>query len=246
MVGVTGIGSAGAATPRSAGTAEALLAANTSGKAVNVEGLAKDLAALPARDADAATAAVQTSLSPVQRGELDRALAAISPPGEASATVGANEVQWTLDANGHPKTATATLSELQPEGTERSSAETSAQDRVRERGKDDDDAGHVIGHRFLGDQGERNMFPQNFNFNRSAYKTLENEWASWIEAGATVKINVTLKGGTSDRPDQVGVTYEAFNVAGKRVYKNAELFDNAAGQTFDRISAADIRAMLGQ
>lgn len=166
--------------------------------------------------------------------------------GTASAKVGRNEVKWTLDAQGRPTTATATLSELQPKGAPRSSAETGAQDNVRARGKADDDAGHIIGHRFTGDQGERNMFPQNFNFNRSAYKTMENEWAGWIEAGGTVKVNVALKGGDGARPDQVGVVYEVFNDAGKRVYKNIELFDNAAGQTFDRVSTADIKAMLGQ
>lgn len=166
--------------------------------------------------------------------------------GAASAKVGRNEVKWTLDASGRPTTATATLSELQPKGAVRGGAETSAQDAVRARGLADDDAGHIIGHRFLSDQGTRNMFPQNFNFNRSAYKTMENEWASWIEAGATVKVNVALKGGTGARPDQVGVVYEVFNAAGKRVYKNSELFSNAAGQTFDRVSAKDIRATLGR
>ena len=163
-----------------------------------------------------------------------------------TARVGDNTVTWTLDASGRPTSASATLSELQPKGTVRGKDELSAQDHVRGRGLDDDDAGHIIGHRFLSDQGERNMFPQNFNFNRSAYKTMENEWAGWIEAGGTVKINVALKGGTADRPAQVGVVYEVVNAAGKRVFKNSELFDNAAGQVFDRVSTADIRKMLAK
>ena len=170
----------------------------------------------------------------------------VAAAGVHTAHVGKNEVTWTIDANGRPTSASATLSEVQPTGTKRSSDELSAQDRVRERGLDDDDAGHIIGHRFMPDQGERNMFPQNFNFNRSAYKTMENEWAAWVDAGATVKVNVALKGGTADRPAQVGVVYEVFNEAGKRVFKNSELFDNAAGQTFDRVSTADIRKMLGK
>jgi hypothetical protein len=163
-----------------------------------------------------------------------------------TARVGDNTVTWTLDAGGRPTSASATLSELQPKGAVRGKDELSAQDHVRGRGLDDDDAGHIIGHRFLSDQGERNMFPQNFNFNRSAYKTMENEWAGWIEAGGTVKINVALKGGTADRPAQVGVVYEVVNAAGKRVFKNSELFDNAAGQVFDRVSTADIRKMLAK
>lgn len=162
------------------------------------------------------------------------------------ATSGRNEVTWTLDAKGQPTQANATLSELQPKGVKRGQSELDAQDNVRARGIADDDAGHIIGHRFMGDQGPSNMFPQNFNFNRSAYKTMENEWAAWIENGATVKVNVSLKGGTEARPAQVGVSYEVFDAAGKRVFKNSELFDNAAGQAFDRVSTADIKSMLGK
>lgn len=170
----------------------------------------------------------------------------VAAAGVHSAKVGDNSVTWTLDASGRPTSASATLSELQPKGAARGSDELSAQDKVRGRGLDDDDAGHIIGHRFLGDQGVRNMFPQNFNFNRSAYKTMENEWAAWIDAGGTVKVNVALKGGTADRPAQVGVVYEVLNAQGKRVFKNSELFDNAAGQVFDRVSTADIRKLLGK
>lgn len=166
--------------------------------------------------------------------------------GVRTARIGDNQVSWTLDANGRPASASATLSEVQPSGTKRGSDELSAQDEVRARGLDDDDAGHIIGHRFLGDQGAANMFPQNFNFNRSAYKTMENEWAAWIEAGGTVKVDVALKGGTADRPAQVGVVYEVFNAEGKRVFKNSELFDNASGQVFDRVPTADIRKLLGK
>ncbi len=170
----------------------------------------------------------------------------VAAAGVHNARLGNNQVTWTVDANGRPTSASATLSELQPKGAKRSSDELSAQDEVRARGIDEDDAGHIIGHRFMGDQGSINMFPQNFNFNRSAYKTLENEWAAWIDAGGTVKVNVALKGGTPDRPAKVGVVYEVFNADGKRVFKNSELFDNAAGQVFDRVSTADINKLLGK
>ncbi len=161
-----------------------------------------------------------------------------------TAKVGANSVEWSVDANGYPKHVEATLSELQPSGATRSSAETTAQDQVRGRGIDGDDAGHVIGHRFLGDQGTRNMFPQQFNFNRGAYKTMENEWAAWIDHGGTVKAKVDLLGGTPERPDQVKVTYEVFNEAGKRVFRNTDVFDNAAGQSFDRVPTDRIANLL--
>lgn len=171
-------------------------------------------------------------------------LADVAEAGVHTANVGSNSVTWTSDANGYPKHVEATLSELQPAGAKRSSGETSAQDEVRGRGVEGDDAGHVIGHRFLGDQGTRNMFPQNFNFNRGAYKTMENEWAAWIDHGGTVKAKVDLIGRTAERPAQVKVTYEVFNEAGKRVFRNTDLFDNAAGQTFDRVPTDRIANLL--
>jgi len=163
-----------------------------------------------------------------------------------TATVGRNRVEWTLDAQGRPTSVTATLSELQPKGAPRGADELAAQDAVRGRGLADDDAGHVIGHWFMGDQGPGNMFPQNFNFNRSAYKTMENEWAAWIEHGGTVRTRVELIGGTADRPAQVGVLYEVFDGAGKRVFRNQAEFDNVANQTFDRLPTAEVRQRLGR
>lgn len=177
---------------------------------------------------------------------FDGGTQATARAGVHGAKIGANSAEWTLNAAGEPTRVTATLRELQPAGTPRGKAELDAQDAVRERGKADDDAGHVIGHRFLGDQGARNMFPQNFNFNRSAYKKLENEWADWIGHGGTVKVDVELIGGKAGRPDQVGVSYEVFDDAGRRVFDNQELFANAAGQVFDRVPAAEMSARLAR
>lgn len=181
------------------------------------------------------------------KGQLDeffgrgtRAADEAAQAGVHSARVGRNSVEWTTDANGYPTHVTAELSELQPPGSRRGASELEAQDTVRERGLNDDDAGHVIGHRFLGDQGTRNMFPQNFNFNRSAYKKMENEWADWIEHGATVRADVTLMGGTPERPDRIGVAYDVVNAAGETVFHREVRFRNQAGQSFDRLDAAEI------
>ncbi|WP_066546622.1 MULTISPECIES: DNA/RNA non-specific endonuclease [unclassified Sphingomonas] len=206
--------------------------------------------AIPQSAIDALPAGARDAIGNMKR-QLDdffapRAAANAATATNLTARVGANSVQWTVDANGYPTRVTATLSELQPSGTPRGNAELDAQDVTRARGLSDDDAGHVIGHRFLGDQGTRNMFPQNFNFNRSAYKTLENEWAGWIRNGGTVRVEVELIGGTGGRPDQVGATYEVFNDAGRRVFDNQELFDNAAGQQFQRVPNADMSRILNQ
>jgi DNA/RNA non-specific endonuclease len=152
-----------------------------------------------------------------------------------SAKVGRNDVKWTVDANGQTVKAEATLREVFP-GAKRSSAETKAQ------GQADDVGGHIVGHRFVKDQGEVNLFPQNVQFNNSAYRKLENEWADWIKQGKEVQIDVQLSGGTAARPDTIDVFYKVVDPAtGKTVYKDSANFANQAGQTFDRLPRSDIK-----
>ncbi|KAI1691473.1 hypothetical protein DdX_21852 [Ditylenchus destructor] len=52
----------------------------------------------------------------------------------------------------------------------RSSAESREQSATGRAGIDGDQGGHIIGHRFLPDQGTVNMFPQAGQFNNSAYR----------------------------------------------------------------------------
>ena len=110
-----------------------------------------------------------------------------------------------------------------------------------------------MAHRFVGDQGDINMFPQNGvsmeglkNFNGSAYKSMENELADWVEAGGTVKFDVSFDDFVGDRPGTVGVNYVVTNDAGDVVYRNEQLFDNEAGQTFNRVSKSDIAARMAE
>ncbi|TRW16770.1 DNA/RNA non-specific endonuclease [Glacieibacterium frigidum] len=159
---------------------------------------------------------------------------------------GDNAVTWQVDAVGRPTRAEATLTEVVPAGTKRAAPETQAQDAVRALGNTGDDAGHIIGHRFMPDQGSVNMFPQELNFNRGAYKTMENEWAGWIDAGGTVKVKVDLTGGTANRPDKVAVSYEVFDDAGKLIYTKAQRFTNAADQSFNRVASDDIQRLMGR
>lgn len=162
---------------------------------------------------------------------------------ERSATVGRNEATWTLDALGRPVRAEATLREVFVD-LERSSAEQRAQGEAADRGIEGDHGGHIIGHRFVKDQGLDNLFPQNGDFNISAYKTLENEMADWVEAGAEVRVAVDLLG-SGDRPVRVRVVYEVVNAAsGEIVYDNNVLFENAPDQTFDRAPSSDMKDIL--
>ncbi|MDO5624487.1 MAG: DNA/RNA non-specific endonuclease [Pseudomonadota bacterium] len=149
------------------------------------------------------------------------------------ATVGRNQISWTTNAAGETVAAKATLSEVFS-GASRSSRETAAQAQAAARGVDGDVGGHIIGHRFTRDQGITNMFPQNGQFNNSAYRKLENEWADWItKRGGTVEVDIRMVG-NSPRPDRVEVSYQLKDASGNIVEDVFESFRNQAGQTFDR------------
>lgn len=157
-----------------------------------------------------------------------------------TANIGENTVTWTNDSEGRPIRAEADLSEVFT-GIDRSSAETRAQGESADRGIEGDQGGHLIGHRFVKDQGLKNLFPQNGNFNVSAYKKLENEWADWVDSGKDVHITVELTPVNQDRPDKVRVSYEVTDPAdGRVVYDQRVTFRNEAGQQFDRVSRADM------
>ncbi len=157
-----------------------------------------------------------------------------------TAHIGENTVTWTNDAEGRPIRAEADLTEVFS-GIDRGSAETRAQREAAGRGIEGDQGGHIIGHRFVKDQGLKNLFPQNGNFNVSAYKKLENEWADWIDTGMDVHITVDLAPGGQDRPDRVRVAYEVTDPAdGRVVYDQRVTFRNEAGQQFDRVPRADM------
>jgi hypothetical protein len=157
--------------------------------------------------------------------------------------VGQNEVRWTNDAQGRPAHAEATLREVH-DGAPRSSAEQKAQSDTGKAGLEGDQGGHIIGHRFMPDQGAGNMFPQAGQFNNSAYRTMENEWADWVKAGAEVRVTVDLKDFQGVRPDRVNVSYDIYDKGGNMIYQGGERFLNEAGQVFDRVPKADIETLL--
>ncbi len=156
--------------------------------------------------------------------------------------VGKNDVTWKLDAEGYPVRAEGDLREVFPNAT-RSSAETKAQGKAGDRGQADDVGGHIFGHRFVLNQGDKNLFPQNGQFNNSAYKKLENEWADWIKTGKKeVHVEIEFSGGTAARPDKMEVFYKVVDPAtGKTVSKKTVDFDNEAGQVFDRTPKKDMQ-----
>lgn len=159
---------------------------------------------------------------------------------EVTGSAGQNTVKWTVNAEGETVKAEATLKEVFADAP-RSSAERKAQQAAADAGRDGDVGGHIIGHRFVKDQGEVNLFPQNTQFNNSAYRTMENEWAGWIDKGKQVDVEITLSGGTATRPDRVNVRYTVTDPAtGDVVFSRAKPFQNEAGQTFDRVPSKDM------
>jgi hypothetical protein len=166
-------------------------------------------------------------------------LAAIGPK-PVTTRVGRNDVSWTVDADGRTVSAHADLREIF-DHAKRTGAEREAQAARGALGEADDVGGHIIGHRFIKAHGEKNIFPQNTQFNNSAYRTMENEWADWIRSGHELSVDVKLIG-DGVRPDRVEVFYKVVDPAnGKTVFKNSADFANEAGQVFDRVRKSDMK-----
>ena len=78
-----------------------------------------------------------------------------------------------------------------------------------------------------------------------AYKTLENEWAAWIDKGMDVRVSIDLSPRQADRPDRVRISYEVLDPAdGHRVYDQRVSFDNRAGQRYDRVDAGEMDGLI--
>ena len=162
-----------------------------------------------------------------------------------------NAVVWTLDDSGRPRSADATLTwEPGSGGRESDRIEANAQSRFRadnDMKGSGDDVGHVIAYRFVNGHGPVNMFPQQSHFNQRVFAAMEQEWADWLGAGMDVRIQVALGPENTPRPDQVRVDYEVIDPAsGRAVYDpRMVVFDNEAGQVYDRIAREDMDSMIG-
>jgi len=108
-------------------------------------------------------------------------------------------------------------------------------------GSSTDDGGHLGAHRFYGDTPDEGIVPQAANLNRGAWKRMENEWADWVGKGYQVDYSVEIMPPGATRPDSFVVEYTVTNPATNDVaYRNFPMFDNAAGETFDRVSRGDM------
>ena len=161
-----------------------------------------------------------------------------------------NKVVWTLDDSGRPLSADATLTwEPSSQGRDSDRIEGNAQSRFRadnEMKGSGDDVGHMIAYRFVNGHGPVNMFPQESQFNQRVFASMEQEWSDWLAEGMEVRIEIDLDPGNTRRPDEVRVDYAVIDPAtGKAVYDPTLIvFDNEAGQVFDRIARNDMDGMI--
>ncbi len=84
-----------------------------------------------------------------------------------------------------------------------------------------DEGGHFIGRRFNGPLDDFNHFAQDMNFNRSAYKSMENDWQRALDRGASVNVEITPHyTGSSLRPSSLGIFYTIDGVPFPRSFVN--------------------------
>jgi len=163
-----------------------------------------------------------------------------------------NEVDWRFDAQGRPVAAEATLTwEPGSSGRDSDRIEADAQAGFREDNDlkgSGDHVGHILAYRFVNGHGPVNMFPQDGHLNTGPYVSMENEWADWLAHGMELRIEIRLSPDNARRPDQVVVDYEVIDPAdGDVVYDpRVVVFDNRAGETFDRVARNDMDEMIEQ
>lgn len=126
-----------------------------------------------------------------------------------------NGWRHTLDSQGR------TIRVEQPNLKVNKATKRSATNQKRAGGKDrlpTDEGGHYGGRRFEGPTHEFNHFAQDMNFNRGAYKRLENKWQALKDAGHKVEVEITPRfRGDSLRPDRLVVHYSVDGVPQRSV-----------------------------
>jgi hypothetical protein len=141
------------------------------------------------------------------------------------------EVKWAVNKSGVAVACKAILTEVHV-GAKRSSKEKSAQLKSGKSGKKGDQGGHIVGHRFIGEHGLLNMFPQNARFNVSDWKVMENEWARKIGEGYGIELAIFFTDYVGVRPSTISVKWSTYDIAtDKTVEKFTEKFTNTKHQT---------------
>jgi len=133
----------------------------------------------------------------------------------------------TYEVNGYMHTTDAEGRIVSSEGnlrlsnTERARIEDSAECIGKGDQLPTDDRGHQIGARFDGSNGMENLVPQDFNLNRGAFKSFEDQLAKHLEAGDEVYYKIeNIYDDLSRRPESFNVTYSINGETFVKVFKN--------------------------
>jgi hypothetical protein len=145
---------------------------------------------------------------------------AAEAPAEQRLRIEKNGYQFQIDAQVRPRRISGQLTEATGRRSRSAQAQAGGKDRRRT-----DDGGHYIAARFNGPRDAFNHFAQDANFNRGAYRALEDSWAKSIRSGHKVFVDIIPHyAGNSMRPGGLEVFYF---IDGKR-YRT--YFPNGKGQ----------------
>lgn len=87
--------------------------------------------------------------------------------------------------------------------------------QVRGQGLPTDDTGHIIAKRFEGDNSLINLVPQDSNLNRGRWNSMESSWASEIDNGSTIDVQISLTyPESSSRPSDFVVKWTSTSPTG--------------------------------
>ena len=157
--------------------------------------------------------------------------------GQRMGKKGIQKGKWTNNPDGNLEEASGTLKVFFTK-TKRSSAEIKAQGLSGKNGLPGDQGGHIVAHRFVKDQGGKNLFPQNGNFNNSAFKTIENDYVRFIKKGYTVKFKHKLLkiNPKTGRPGSIKVEFTVTDANNNIIDEFRDIFKNGKNQIYERRS----------
>lgn len=121
-----------------------------------------------------------------------------------------NGYTYSIDSVGRTRRVTGILAETDmPRRSRTTQAQAGKPDR-----RASDDGGHYIAARFNGPTDAFNHFAQDSNFNRGAYRALEDQWAGALRLGKQVEVEIVpVYERSSGRPSAINVW---FSIDGKR------------------------------
>jgi predicted ribonuclease toxin of YeeF-YezG toxin-antitoxin module len=127
-----------------------------------------------------------------------------------------DKLTFAIDEAGRTKVVEGTLGDKDSGRSKRLQRQAGGPDR-----RVTDDGGHFIAPRFGGPKETYNHFAQNANFNRGAYRALEDKWAKAQKNGEPVNVRIdTDHVGNDQRPDSITVSWTVSGTRRKLTFKN--------------------------